>query len=118
MVFIVMVVYCIRLYNRRLVEYRYTLIAHELIFEKMVGGKEKPVLQIDLRHILEFGLVKQYPHNRKIDRTYRFTFQRNSSKAYFLLYEEGNKINRIIFEPSEKLIAIIKRNMQNRQQQS
>ena len=55
----VLVVWAFCIFSRRIVEYRYSLMDSELIVARIVGGKEKPVLSLELTDLQSIGPVEK-----------------------------------------------------------
>ena len=53
----VLVVWAFVIFSRRIVEYRYSLMDSELIVARIVGGKEKPVLSLEVTDIQSLSLI-------------------------------------------------------------
>ncbi len=107
--FVLYILIGVYVYRKRILKYCYSLTKSEIIFESIVGKRSREIIRIDLDRILYFCPLTHevIDHNTAYKNRY-ITFDRRSPKAYVVAYREKDKIHRIIFEPSEKLVALIK----------
>lgn len=90
-------------------EFRYTLIENELIVERLAGQRAKVLMDLDVLQIEEMGKVVEFQHNRSFDRTRKFCFKMDPTSTYYLICKEGKHTVRVLFNPSENMVAGIER---------
>lgn len=107
--FILCILLGIYVYRKKLREYSYCITDRELIFEQIVGTKIKPIVNVKLSHIRYFcQLADENENVKKYDQNYILLFNKKSPNAYVLMAREGGRNIRIVFEPSSKLVQLIK----------
>ncbi|MDK2800767.1 MAG: hypothetical protein PWP27_1436 [Clostridiales bacterium] len=94
-------------------EFKYMLIDTDLIFQRILGNRELVVLDVNLEDILIIApagsdTLKQYG---KIDKTYNLCSLSFRKGKYCGIFKENGKKYRFIFEPSLKLIKLLKRSI-------
>lgn len=88
------------------ISYKYKLIDRELIFEKVVRGKSRAVLGVDVKHADLLVPANEEEDNRNIGRTYKFLCcSLKNSKVYCCIANRNGEKIRIYFEPSRELVA-------------
>jgi len=96
-------------YRKKIVRYRYSLVEDELIFESLAGKRSKEIMRVNLKKILYFCPLSHERLDKSTDyKSYYIAHNKKSTKAWVLAFKSGNKIYRIIFEPSDKLVGLIK----------
>ena len=107
--FLLYVLIGIYVYRKKIVRYRYSLIKGELILESLAGRRSKEIMRINLKEILYFCPISKERLDKATDyKSHYITHNRKSTKAWVLAFKSHNKIHRIIFEPSDKLVGLIK----------
>lgn len=99
----------IYVYRRKIMGYQYSLIGDEMIFESLAGKRSREILRINLNEVLYFCPLSY--EKRDENTTYKNHFlilDRRSPKAYVMAFKGEENIHRVIFEPSEELITLIK----------
>ena len=66
LVYVFLIVLGVYIYKKRLVEYTYTIIEYEILIEKTVGRRTKPVENIQMKNILAYGKQSEIPKNMTI----------------------------------------------------
>ena len=106
----------IYLYKDRLkTEYEYTLTNHQLDFAQVFNNKKRKALgTMNLRNVEACGLVSSGSFNRYISmqgvKATRWYLNRDAELLYFYYQKDGQK-RMIIIEPSEEMIAMIKKGL-------
>ena len=99
----------IYVYRKKILRYRYSLIKNELIFESLAGKRSKEIIRISLKKILYFCPLSYERLDKGTDyKNHYILHNKKSQKAWVLAFKGGEKIHRIIFEPSDKLVELIK----------
>lgn len=95
------------MYGRCKKRYRYVIIDNELIIERLNGNKRKPILNLNIKQIMELEKVRTRTEDDGIDKVYNFacTFKENS--VYRCVFVRDGKLISFYFEPSSKLIGKI-----------
>ncbi len=107
--FLLYVLIGIYVYRKKILSYRYSLVNHELIFESLAGGRSKEIIRVSLKKILYFCPLSHERLDKGTDyKNHYIIHNKKSPKAWVLAFKAGKKIHRIIFEPSEKLVELIK----------
>ena len=107
--FLLYILVGIYVYRRRILEYSYTLKGNILIFESLVGKRSREIARVPLGRILYFCPLA---HERR-DKNTRYkshviAFDRRSPENYVVAFEKDDRIHRIVFRPSQKLVDLIK----------
>lgn len=100
----VLVVWAFVIFSRRIVEYRYSLMDSELIVARIVGGKEKPVLSLEVTDIQSIGPVEK----KSALRTQRFALRTRKLAAVQIVYQKDGQDQRVILQPSEHMLRLIR----------
>jgi hypothetical protein len=99
-------------YPRLNVEYEYVFVDGQLDFDKIMGkAKRKTMLRIDFEQVEIMA-----PYNSHALDSYNniqlehkdFSSLSKDSKPYAIIVSKDNKKMKILFEPSEKMLAMIK----------
>ncbi|MBH1939444.1 hypothetical protein I5677_00890 [Mobilitalea sibirica] len=109
---IAMVVVLFYLLPRLNVEYEYVFVDGQLDFDKIMGkAKRKQILRIDFEQVeimapINSHALDSYNHVQMDKKD--FSSGTKESKPYVIIANVDNKKYRILFEPSEKMIGMIK----------
>ncbi|WHH57083.1 hypothetical protein [Petroclostridium sp. X23] len=96
------------------VDYKYTLIDTDLIFQRIIGNRETVVLDVNIEDIVVLAPASNKALLKKqgrIDKTYRLCVTLVGKNKYFGIFEKEGKNYKVIFEPSEKLIKLVKKSI-------
>ncbi|BCN32334.1 DUF6106 family protein [Anaeromicropila herbilytica] len=114
MIFAVAIIAVIIFYFPRLnVEYEYVFCDGQLDFDKIMGNsRRKTKLRIDMEQVTIAAPIgshelDQYTHIQNI-KVRDFSSGDSSVKPYVIMMQVGNQMTKILFEPSEKMIACMK----------
>jgi hypothetical protein len=99
-------------YPRLSVEYEYIFIDGQLDFDKITGkSRRKTMLRIDFDQVEIMAPYKSSAldsyKNIQLEKK-DFSSLDKASKPYVIIASAGNKKMKIIFEPNEKMLALIK----------
>lgn len=90
------------------VSYKYAVIADKLIINLIVNKEEKNLESIRMSDVVYIGEKSNIP------KEYQFTIKckkylcnRIGAKSYYCIYKNGNKFEKIKFQPSDKFIGKI-----------
>jgi hypothetical protein len=109
---IVIIVLMVFLLPRLNVEYEYVFVDGQIDFDRITGkAKRKTVLRIDLEQVEIIApdgshALDGYTHIQYEKKD--FSSGDKNSKAYIIIANKENKKYRIAFEPTEKMLAMIK----------
>ncbi len=98
------------MFPRLHVDYEYVYVDGQLDFDKIIGkAKRKTILRIDFDQVdimapANSHSLDQYANIEKKD----FSSGAKDSKPYAIIAKQGEKKIKILFEPSEKMIELIK----------
>ncbi|NLJ97478.1 MAG: hypothetical protein GX321_10040 [Clostridiales bacterium] len=100
------------LYPRLDVEYEYVYVDGQLDFDKISGkAKRKTMLRIDFENVDIMAPINSHAldgyNNMQIDKK-DFTSLNKDIKPYAIIANVDNKKMKILFEPNEKMIKMIK----------
>lgn len=87
--------------SRKVTEYNYVLTDEGVVFEKVLGIREKAVLDIpfeNIEHIIPADQGKEY------DKYYFFLCNRRAEGKYVLGYTDKGKSVGVIFRPSDNMV--------------
>ncbi|HZJ57345.1 MAG TPA: hypothetical protein VFD89_03800 [Clostridia bacterium] len=106
--FLLYILVGILVYRRRILEYSYSLVGNELVFESLAGKRSREIARVPLDGIIYFCPLT---HERKDTNTryksHLIAFGRRSAGVYVLAFERDSSVHRIVFQPSQKLIGLI-----------
>ena len=100
-------------YRRRLLDYRYSLIADELLFERMIGRWEHLTTRIKVKDIVLFAPAQSgQDYKEALDQTLYLQPARRTKGSMVIIARRGEGAPlRIYFMPSESLKALIERSI-------
>jgi len=99
-------------YPRLSVEYEYVFVDGQLDFDKISGkSKRKTMLRIDFDQVeimapINSSALDNYKHMQLEEKN--FTSLNKDCKPYVIIVNSGSKKLKIIFEPNEKMLSMIK----------
>jgi len=106
------IVLTIYLFPRLSVEYEYVFCDGQLDFDKIMGNaKRKTALRIDFEQVEIMAPLSSKELERYSQGNVQlkdFSSGRKEAKPYVIMYRDGDKRLKIIFEPNEKMISCIK----------
>lgn len=109
---VVIIVVVVFFYPKLSVEYEYVYVDGQIDFDKIIGkAKRKTLLRIDFDQVeimapINSPALDSYTHVQLEKKDY--TSLDKGSKPYVIIASANNKKLRILFEPSEKMLAVIK----------
>ena len=112
MVGIVMIVALIYLFPRLNVEYEYIFVDGQLDFDRITGNaKRKTLLRIDLDQVEIIApagshALDSYTYMKLVEKD--FSSGNKDSKPYVIVANVEEKKLKILFEPSDKMLSVIK----------
>lgn len=90
------------------VSYKYAVIADKIIINLIKNKEEKNLESIRISDVLFIGEKSNMPKEYQArKRTKRYLCNRIGSKSFYCVYKNGDKIQRIRFQPSDKFIRKI-----------
>lgn len=92
--------------DRMITEYNYILTDKKIIFEKAVGKREKPVLEVNYRDILYLKPGRDEEVHGKV---YYFLCNRKCGERYIIGFREKKKDCAVVFCPSQKMIKALQK---------
>lgn len=95
--------------------YVYLLGDGNIGFAKSYGKKETLIIKVDFEEIKIFNKIEELQTNPNIVNTYYFIYRNTYDNCYFCEYERNKKLYRFIFKPSERLIRILDRKINGKQ---
>lgn len=109
---VAMVVAIVFFYPRLDVEYEYVFVDGQLDFDKISGkAKRKTMLRIDFERVEIMAPINSHAldsfNNIQLENK-DFTSLKNDIKPYAIIANMDNKKMKILFEPSEKMVNMIK----------
>ena len=93
-------------------QYRYSLFDDELIFEKMLGKRITPVVDIFIWDILSF---EKNDSSEKVKIVKSYKLFADSANKWFLTYKKDNEIYEAVFSPSDEFANQLVSAINNRQ---
>jgi len=109
---IIIIVAVFFLYPKLSVDYEYVFVDGQLDFDRITGkAKRKTMLRIDLEQVeivAPFNSPSLDSYNHIQMEKKDFSSLSKDSKPYVIIASADNKKLRILFEPSEKMLAMIK----------
>ena len=107
--FLLYVLIGVYVYRKKILGYRYCLIKDELVFESLAGKRNREIMRVDLKKILYFCPLSYERLDKATSyKNYYMTHNKKSEKAWVLVFKGSKKIHRVIFEPTDKLVELIK----------
>ena len=102
--FAALVLWAFRIYSKRIVEYRYSLMDTELIIARKVGSREKNIFTLEITDITRISAVEK---GCKLH-TDRFTLPTRRLKPVQIIYLTDGQDKRVILQPSDHLLQLIR----------
>lgn len=109
---VAIIVVVVFFYPKLSVEYEYVYVDGQIDFDKIIGkSKRKTILRIDFDQVeimapINSPSLDSYNHVQLEKKD--FSSLDKGSKPYVMIASANNKKLRILFEPSEKMITVIK----------
>jgi hypothetical protein len=88
--------------------YKYSIIADELIIERIKGDRKRVELDINVKYITDIENAPEGYDGEGIFKTSRFACSGKRDNIYYCTYKKGGKIYGFYFEPSENLVEKIR----------
>ncbi|MBZ4666649.1 MAG: hypothetical protein JG770_1902, partial [Mahella sp.] len=108
MVYIAMVCIAWEVFRRRAVEYKYSLIGDDLIFEKVVGGYRTVSLNVKLSEMLYLRTSDVKPQTTvKPDAVYKFAHVSCKNKIYCAIFDHDGQIYKVLFQPDQTMVELL-----------
>jgi hypothetical protein len=108
MVYIVMVYIAWEVFRRRAVEYKYSLIGDDLVFEKMIGGHRTASLNVKLSEMLYLlPSDAKMQQTIKADEVYRFVHVSRKDKVYYAIFDHDGQICKVLFQPDQTMVKLL-----------
>lgn len=108
----VIIVLIVFMFPRLNVEYEYVFCDGQLDFDKIMGkAKRKTALKIDFEQVeimAPFGSHELDQYNQGNLVVKDFSSRSKEAKPYVIIFKNGDKKLKILFEPNEKMINCIK----------
>lgn len=110
---VVIIIVIFFLYPKLSVEYEYVFVDGQIDFDRITGkAKRKTILRIDLEQVEIIApsnspALNSYNHIQTEKKD--FSSLSKDSNPYVIIASSGNKKLKIIFEPSEKMLGMIKK---------
>lgn len=93
-----------------LCDYVYSVSDEELVVTSSLGGNERVVARVSLAQIRRVVFhTHEAAKNTAADGSYNARKSFSKERAYVCIFEENGKIYKLSFEPSEKLLGILKK---------
>lgn len=101
---------------RKVVDYKYMLIDSDLIFYRILGSRETAVLNVNLGDIKIIAPVgsEQLKKWRKADKKYNLSTSILGRNQYCGVFCKNGKTCKFLFQPSEKLIKLLSRDISDK----
>lgn len=108
--FLLYILVGVYVYRRKIMRYEYLLMDSVLIFESIIGKRNREIMSVSLGSVLYFCPLSYEKLDEDTNyKSHYIIFNKRSSKAWVLAFKEIRTIHRIIFEPSDKLVELIKK---------
>ncbi len=109
----VLILVCVLVFPYLSVEIEYVFCDGQLDFDKIYSGnKRKTALRIDFENVEQMApagshALDAYQNNPNV-KTMDFTSRQRDIQPYAIIVRKGEQLSKLLFEPSEKMIAAIK----------
>ncbi len=109
----VLILVCVLVFPYLSVEVEYVFCDGQLDFDKIYSGnKRKTAMRIDFENVEQMApsgshALDSYQNNPNV-KTVDFTSKERDIKPYVIIVRQGEQLTKILFEPSEKMVAMIK----------
>lgn len=110
LVYVVIIAFCYWLIKTRVQEFRYAVAEDELTVERIVGGREKLLLKVDLKTVTVAGMAAQLP--RLNCKNHNFAF-RKGSDLLVIQYMENGQPRRVTLDASEEFVRCVMHSLKN-----
>jgi hypothetical protein len=94
-----------RVITRKVIEYNYALTDWGLVFERVIGRSEKPLLEVSFDDVT---MLKAGGPDRSI-KTYYFLCDRQNPNKQTLVYKSKGREVAVVFNPSDKMLEAIQK---------
>lgn len=102
---IVTIILIVREIRSCFVSYKYAVIADKLIINLISNKEEKNLESIRMSDVVYIGPKSNIPEEYHfIHRYKKYLCNRIGAKSYYCIYKNGNKFQKIKFQPSDKFI--------------
>lgn len=99
--YIVLCLFAVWLYKKKLVVYRYTLTERMLSVERVIGKKARPDHQIHLVDIVRIGPYEKMNGEKSDSRHKSYHGKKENTTA--LLFKNGKKTDMLLISPSQEM---------------
>ena len=101
-----------------LTDYTYTVVGREIIFNKNNGRSERGIIDVPFDHIeailpADSCELEQYKGIKKVN---RYVLNNIKRRKYCIIYRTGTAMEKIVFQPSDDLLRILKKGMEGKVQ--
>lgn len=111
-VFILFIAIGVYVYRRKIAGYRYSLTKSKIIFETIVGTRERLLMNINLKDIVFFDVYqKRNEYEGEIVKKRNYLLKKSSPDAYVLIAKEQKGFIQVNFQPSSTMINLIKNSL-------
>lgn len=99
-----------------LTDYTYTVVGREIIFNKIYGKRERGVMDVsfDQIEVVLPANSSELQRYKNIKRINKFILKNNRRQKYHIIYHVGDTLEEIIFQPSDDLLRILKKVLENK----
>lgn len=110
----VLLLICVLVFPYLKVEYEYVFCDGQLDFDKIYSGnKRKTALRIDFENVemmapISSHALDSYQHQQPKTVDFTSGLKERENAVYAVMVRQGEQLTRILYEPSEKMIAMIK----------
>lgn len=96
-------------FRRCKIAYKYSVISDKLIINRINSNSEKNIESIKFKDILYIGIKRNTPKEYSIIKCNRYyTKNFNRSKTCCCVYKKDGKVEKFLFDPSNKLMNCVK----------
>ncbi|MGF7058445.1 hypothetical protein [Brassicibacter mesophilus] len=104
---------CTLIIIRLLSSFAYILDGDKIVFERLLGNRSNIILSVNLAEITKVSTYSEINNNDNIAYTYKFVCDREYDKMYICDFERDSKKYRFIFKPSDRLLELIEKSIEN-----
>ena len=111
-IYIIVIIGGVLIVRQGLQDYVYTIKENKLYFERLLGSRNRLLLEVDINDVLWIGRALDMPDSYGKVKLGKATFEKKSH-ADILLYQKNNKVLGMVFSPTETYKDKLNKLLQN-----
>ena len=103
-IYLIVIVGGVLIIRQGLQDYVYIIQDGQLIFERLIGARNRQLNQVEAEDVLWLGRISEMPNDYGKIKIKKATFEKRTN-AYIVLYQRNNKVQGIVFSPTDVYLS-------------